>query len=337
MGNNPANKNATENILVFSSSQLEEYYFDPLLKDFNVTYLNEPLNLGTIQKIIKPSILLLKSCDTADGEILKILNSKGVNLICLRTVGYNNVDIEIANELGITVTYVPEYSPESIAEQSILLMLASLRKLKETQQQMSEGNFTHERLLGKTLQSQKIGIIGTGRIGIETIKILNGFGSKIVAYDLFPDQAKANRYNFQYTQWEDLIQTSDIISLYIPMTESNRYLINKSVLDQMKSSAVLINISRGELLDTQSCLNHLSNKKLASIGLDVYENEKRVFFKNEPLEKDLLFEKLMSHPKVIVTPHTAYLTETSLENIASTVTQNIIDFINGRPNKNFLS
>lgn len=263
--------------------------------------------------------------DDASTSVVEKLNSVGIKYIAVRAVGYDNVDIKKAGELGIKVANVPEYSPYAIAEHAVGLMLALNRKLITADDQVHHNNFTVGNLIGFDLHKKTVGIIGTGRTGSVVAKILNGFGCKLLGYDIKQNKELSEKYGLEYVDLKTLCSSADIITLHAPLNPSTKYLINKKILDEMKQGVMLINTARGAVINTQDVIGATGSGRIGYLGLDVYEKEKGVFFYDHSKEKisDDMLEKLMSFPNVIITPHQAFATNEALTNIADTTFYNI--------------
>lgn len=263
--------------------------------------------------------------DQVSAETLNILYQQGVRLIALRCAGYNNVDLETTKRLGMQVVRVPAYSPHAVAEHAIALILSLNRKIHRAYYRVREGNFSLNGLLGFDLHGRTVGVIGTGKIGRIVGKILYGFGCRILAYDPFPNQGFSEFG--QYVSLEELYAESDIISLHCPLTASNTHLINEKAISQMKPGVMLINTSRGGLIDTPAVIAGLKEKTIGYLALDVYEKEADLFFEdlsNEVIQDDM-FERLLTLPNVIITGHQAFFTQEALQNIAETTLSNITE------------
>jgi len=318
-------------------------------KDFELPFLEEYSNRGYTMNFIPEAlskktalackgsqVIAVHSQDDLSEDILNIIYDHGVRFITTRSTGYNHIDLEVAHRLGIKVANVPAYSPESIAEYAIMLMLTIARKFIKSQANISKDNFDLDGLVGSTLFDKTIGIIGTGRIGRSTIKILNGFGAKVLAYDIDPKDK--GELLFDYVDLEYLLKHSDIVSLHIPLNESTRYFISANRLDMMKKEVIIINTGRGGLINTLDLIDSLELKQIAAAGLDVYEFEENIFFKNHTKSKieDFIFNRLRNHPNVLISGHQAYLTNTALKNIAKTTFYNIRSFDTGTDNHNLV-
>ena len=276
--------------------------------------------------------------DQVNKGTLYKLAAGGTRLIALRCAGYNNIDLEAANDLGLTILRVPEYSPYAVAEHAITLMLSLNRKIYRAYNRVREGNFSLDGLVGFDLYGKTAGIVGTGIIGSLVSKMLiNGFGCKVLAYDLYQNQ-DLEAQGVEYVDLVSLAAKSDIISLHCPLNQNTRYLINQELINYMKPGVMLINTSRGAVIDTKAVIRGLKSKKIGYLGLDVYEQEENFFFEdlsNEIIEDDLL-ERLLTFPNVLITSHQAFLTDNALSKIAETTLSNLRDFENGHLAQNSL-
>ena len=244
-----------------------------------------------------------------------------------RCAGFNNVDIRKAHALGIAVARVPAYSPYAVAEHTIGMVLALNRKLHRAYARVREGNFSLSGLVGFDLHGRTVGIIGTGKIGKVMAKIMNGFGCELLAHDPYPDEECLN-LGVRYVDLPEMYAASDIITLHCPLTPSTHHLIDAQALDQMKDGVMLINTSRGGLVDTQAVINALKEGKIGELGLDVYEEEGDLFFQDlsDYLIKDDTFARLLTFPNVLITGHQAFFTKDALLNISETTLSNIHSF-----------
>ncbi len=276
--------------------------------------------------------------DDGSSAVLKQLSGLGVKWLLLRSAGFNHVDLDTAHELGIRVARVPEYSPYAIAEHTIALMLALNRKLIKAHNRIREMNFSLDGLTGFDMHGKTVGIIGTGKIGRLVANILSGFMCKILAYDVFPDEDWAKQTQVKYVSLDELCSNADIISLHAPLTEETRYMINRETIVKMKDGVMLINTSRGALVNTKHVIAALKMGKVGYLGLDVYEEEKGLFFEDhsEDILQDDLIARLLSFPNVLITSHQAFLTDTALRNIAETTFQNLAHFEKNEPCENEL-
>lgn len=276
--------------------------------------------------------------DDGSKDVLNKLSAIGIKYIVLRSAGYNNVHIQAAHDLGIRVARVPEYSPYAVAEHTVALMLALNRKLIKAHNRIRDLNFSLEGLTGFDMHSKTVGIIGTGKIGKIVAGILCGFGCRILAYDVMQDANWPNKYGVVYTGINDLCSQSDIITLHAPLTEQTRYIINSERIAKMKKAVMLINTSRGALVNTRDVIVSLKSGQIGYLGLDVYEEERGLFFEDHSgdILQDDVIARLMTFPNVLITSHQAFLTDTALLNIAQTTTENLDCFEAGRECKNEL-
>ncbi|MEO1375105.1 MAG: 2-hydroxyacid dehydrogenase [Cyanobacteria bacterium J06635_10] len=265
--------------------------------------------------------------DQLNAETIKALAKSGTQLIALRSAGFNNVDIKAATELGITVVRVPAYSPYAVAEHAAGLILTLNRKYHRAYSRVRESNFSLKGLLGFDLHSSTVGIIGTGKIGMCFAQIMKGFGCNLLAYDIYQNPACLSM-GVKYVELSELLASSDIISLHCPLAAESYHMINAETLEQMKPGSMLINTSRGGLIDTKAVIDALKSKKLGYLGLDVYELEGDLFFEDlsEEVIQDDIFERLLTFPNVVITAHQAFFTKNALQNIAQTTLSNITEF-----------
>ncbi len=275
--------------------------------------------------------------DRVDAGVIAKLASAGVRLIALRCAGYNNVDLRAAGKHGITVVRVPGYSPYAVAEHAIGLMLALNRKLHRAYNRVREGNFALDGLLGFDVHGKTAGIIGTGKIGTVAAKILLGFGCRTLAFDPFPNEV-CRALGVSYVGFDELLAQSDIVTLHCPLTPKNHHMIDASALQKMKSGVMLINTSRGALIDTVAVIEALKSGKVGYLGLDVYEEEEQIFFEDRSglIISDDVFSRLLTFPNVIITGHQAFFTREALEKIAATTVDNITRFESGKALENQL-
>ncbi|MBR3128296.1 MAG: 2-hydroxyacid dehydrogenase [Solobacterium sp.] len=261
--------------------------------------------------------------DTVNAAVIDRLYEGGVKLIALRSAGYNNVDIRHA--FGkIHVVHVPAYSPYSVAEHAMALLLTSVRRIHKAYIRTREFNFSLNGLTGFDLHGKTVGVIGTGKIGMIFADICKGFGMHVLAYDRFPKPDSG----IKYTELDELLKRSDVISLHCPLTEETRHMIDARAIDLMKKGVVLINTSRGALVDAEALLNGIKERRIGAACLDVYEEEADIFFNDLSghIMSDDVLARLISMPNVIVTSHQAFLTEEALNNIAETTVNNILSY-----------
>jgi D-lactate dehydrogenase len=273
--------------------------------------------------------------DQVNAVVIARLHSLGVRLIALRCAGYNNIDLAAATKHRLTVVRVPAYSPYAVAEHTIALMLALNRKLHRAYNRVREGNFALDGLLGFDMHGKTVGIIGTGQIGTVVARILTGLGCPTLAFDPVPN-ATCRSLGVRYVELDGLFTESDIITLHCPLTPGNKYMINDAAIARMKNGVMLINTSRGALLDTLFIIAALKSGKIGYLGLDVYEEEEEIFFEDRSglILSDDVFARLLTFPNVIITGHQAFFTREALLNIAATTIDNITRFENNQPVEN---
>ena len=295
------------------------------LHDIRFKYLETKLDEDTAELAKGCAAVCVFVNDTVNAAVIGKLYELGVRLIALRSAGYNNVDLQAA--FGkIHVVHVPAYSPYAVAEHAIALLLASVRRIHKAYNRTREFNFSLNGLTGFDFHGKTVGVVGTGKIGRIFIDICRGFGMNVIAYDKFP----AKDSGIEYVTLEELWNRADIISLHCPLTDENRHMINASTIAQMKKGVVIINTSRGALIDTEALVEGIKDRKIGAACLDVYEEESNIFFhdySNHIVNDDVL-ARLISMPNVIVTSHQAFLTNEALSNIADTTLNNIREFYN---------
>jgi D-lactate dehydrogenase len=271
--------------------------------------------------------------DRVDAAALRVLADVGVRLLALRSAGYNHVDLASAAKLGIVVTRVPEYSPYAVAEHAVLLVLALDRKIHRAWARVREGNFSLDGLVGFDLHGKRVGIVGAGRIGRVAARLFAGFGCDVVAFDARPDERAAQTLGFRYVALDELLRTSHVISLHVPLTPETHHLVDASSLSAMRQGALLVNTGRGALVDTPALINALKSEHLGGAALDVYEEEEGIFFRDlsDRVLKDDVLARLLTFPNVLVTSHQAFLTHEALAKIASSTLGSITAFERGDP------
>jgi len=270
--------------------------------------------------------------DQVNAAVIAKLRSLGVRLVALRCAGYNNVDLSAAIRHGITVVRVPAYSPYAVAEHAIALMLALNRKVHRAYNRVREGNFALDGLIGFDMHDKTVGLVGTGQIGTVVAQILSGFGCPILAFDPFPN-ATCRSLGVRYVELNELLAQSDIISLHCPLTQEDKHMINGAAIRRMKNGVMLINTSRGALLDTVAIIQGLKSGRIGYLGLDVYEEEEEIFFEDRSglILSDDVFARLLTFPNVVITGHQAFFTREALLNIAATTIDNITKFGKDQP------
>jgi D-lactate dehydrogenase len=271
--------------------------------------------------------------DRADRACLETLAKIGVNHVALRCAGFNGVDLPAAKEFGLSVTRVPAYSPYAVAEHAVALLLALNRKIPRASNRVHDLNFSLSGLVGFDLHGKTAGIFGTGKIGRVAAQILCGFGMKVLAYDPFPSPEWAKELGVEYTDAKTLARECEVISLHTPLTPQTHHIIRRETLELMKPGAILINVSRGALIDTRALIEALKCGRLGGVGLDVYEEEEGVFF--EDLSGQILHDddlaRLLTFPNVLITAHQAFLTQEALSEIARVTVSNLLASASGKP------
>lgn len=262
--------------------------------------------------------------DDASRSVLEKLQQIGVKMVALRCAGFNNVDLQAAKELGIQIVRVPAYSPEAVAEHTVGLMLTLNRRIHRAYQRTREANFSLEGLIGFNMYQRTAGVIGTGKIGLATIRILKGFGMHVLAFDPFRNP-EVEKLGGEYVELDQLYARSDVITLHCPATSENYHLLRRESFEKMKDGVMIINTSRGSLINTQDAIEALKQRKIGALGMDVYENERALFFEDKSNEVilDDVFRRLSSCHNVLLTGHQAFLTEEALSSIAEVTLSNI--------------
>lgn len=317
-------------IAFFDTKPYDKPSFDKYGKEYGITfkYFETKLNEDTVYLAKGYDGVCAFVNDTVNEVVIDHLAELGVQILALRCAGFNNVNLKHAYG-KIHVLRVPAYSPYAVAEHAMALLLTSIRRIHKAYIRSRDFNFSLSGLTGFDLYGKTVGVIGTGRIGRVFIDICRGFGMKVLAYDKFPAEGLDNGDTIRYVELDELFAKSDIISLHCPLTEETHHIMNASTLEKCKKGVVLINTSRGALVDAEALLLGIKSRKVGAACLDVYEEESDLFFEDNSghiMEDDTL-ARLISMPNVIVTSHQAFLTEEALENIAQTTVKNIVEFM----------
>lgn len=322
-------------IAVFSTYTYDQDFLTRYNTGHELTFFVLPLNAQSVALTTGFDAVCVFVNDALNAEVLAGIHQNGVRLIVLRCAGFNNVDIEAAGKLGIPVLRVPAYSPEAVAEHTMALILTLNRKTHKAYNRIREGNFSLERMMGFNLHNRKVAVIGTGNIGKAFCNILKGFGCRIYAYDIYPNQDLISQ-GVTYASLEETLADADIVSLHCPLTETTRHLINAETLKLFKPGAMLVNTSRGGLINTADVIEALKNRQVGYLGLDVYEQEGKLFFHDlsEDVIEDDLIMRLISFPNVLVTSHQGFFTHEAMEQIAQTTFANIDAFTAGAAMQN---
>lgn len=321
------------NIGFFDTHKFEKPVFLKANQSFahNITFFDHRLTKETAPLAKNNPCICSFVNDKLDRDTLILLKEAGVQLIALRSAGFNHVDLKAAFELNLKVVRVPEYSPYAVAEHAVALLLTLNRKIHRSFLRVRELNFSLDGLVGFDLNGKTVGVIGAGKIGSVFAKIMSGFGCRILLCDLLQNQELVKSIGAEFVNLEEIYQQSDIISLHVPLNPSTRYLINQTSLQKMRKGVFLINTGRGALINTRDLIQALKSGHLGGAGLDVYEEEEKVFFQDhsdEILQDDVL-ARLLTFSNVIITSHQAFLTQEALDNIAQTTLSNISEFEKG--------
>lgn len=312
-------------IAFFDSKNYDKESFNDHNKMYNyeITYFESKLNSETASLTKGFDVVCIFVNDKADANTLKTLEENGVKVLALRCAGYNNVDIEHKGKLKIV--HVPQYSPYAVAEHAVGLLLSINRKLYKSYQRTRKYNFSLDGLLGFDIHGKTVGVIGTGRIGKAFISIMKGFGTNVIAYDTYPNEQASKELDFKYVDLDTLYKESDIISLHCPLFKETEKMINRDSISKMKDGVIIINCSRGKLINTNDLVKKLSEGKIGGVGLDVYEDEEAFFLRDmsNSYVRDTNLSILLSMPNVFITSHQAFFTREALNKIASDTLENI--------------
>ena len=319
-------------IAFFSTKPYDREFFKKYNETHELHFYEVALDEESVRLTEGTDVVCVFVNDKLNASVIEALQKAGVQLIALRCAGFNNVDLVAAKNADIKVVRVPAYSPYAVAEHALALIMTLNRKTHKAYNRVREGNFSLEKLTGFDLYHKTVGIIGTGKIGGVFAKMMLGMGCKVLAYDKFPDE-HLMAAGVSYLGFEEFLVKADIVSLHCPLTENTRHLINEQALTLMKKGVMLINTSRGALIDTQAVIEALKNKTVGYLGIDVYEQEENIFFNDlsEQILQDDTLARLMTLPNVLITSNQVILTEEALTQIASTTLQNISDFEHQKP------
>jgi D-lactate dehydrogenase len=327
-------------VAVFSTKSYDRTFFDAANQNHphELVFFEPRLTADTAKLAAGFPAVCAFIHDHLDESALKILSSQGTHLIALRAAGFNNVDLAIAQQLGLTVVRVPAYSPYAIAEHAVGLILMLNRKLHRAYNRTRDDNFALAGLLGFDLHGSTVGIIGTGKIGFCFAKIMNGFGCNLLAYDVSQNPA-CLELGVKYVELPELLSASDVVSLHCPLMPETHHLINPESLQHLKPGAMLINTSRGGLIDTRAVIQAIKSGTIGTFGTDVYEEEENLFFedRSDTIIQDDTFQLLQSFPNVVITAHQGFFTRNALQEIAETTLANITNFAEGRPCPNAIA
>ena len=318
-------------IALFSAKSYDKEYFDKINKDYNhsITYFEAGLKKDTTNLTQGFDAVCIFVNDNLDKTTIEKIAANHIKIIALRCAGFNNVDIAAADTNNIKVVRVPAYSPQAVAEHAVALILTLNRKTHKAYNRVRESNFSLEKLTGFNLYEKTVGVIGTGIIGRAFCNIMLGFGCIVMAYDIYEsDELKSK--GVKYVTLDELFQNSDIISLHCPLTPETKHMLNETAFAKMKKGVMVINTGRGALINTKDAIKALKEEKLGYLGIDVYEQETNIFFRDLSGEimQDEIFARLMTFPNVLVTAHQAFFTSEALEQISHVTLKNLTDFEN---------
>ncbi|WP_026775150.1 2-hydroxyacid dehydrogenase [Polaribacter sp. Hel_I_88] len=319
-------------LAVFSTKPYDKEYFDKFKKEYDIkiSYFETSLKPNTANLTKDFDAVCVFVNDVMNKKTVEVIAKKGVKLIALRCAGFNNVDLDACKQNNIKVVRVPAYSPEAVAEHAMALILTLNRKTHKAYNRVREGNFSLTNLIGFNLHKKVVGVIGTGKIGAAFCNIAKGFGCEVLAYDINKNE-ELEKKGVQYVSLDALFNKSDVISLHCPLNQHTKHIVDKSSIGKMKKGVLLVNTSRGALVNTKDVIAGLKSKKIAFLGIDVYEQEENVFFNDlsESIIKDDLLMRLNSFPNVLITSHQAFFTREAMTEITTTTLNNIKEFENG--------
>lgn len=317
-------------IAMFSAKPWVHQAFEPLAASFSaeITWLEPRLEPATAALAAGHEAVCVFVNDQVDAAVIQRMKDIGVRLVALRCAGFNNVDLKAASRAGLGVVRVPAYSPYAVAEHAVGMMLCLNRRYHRSWARVLEGNFALDGLLGFDMRGKTAGVVGTGRIGQVLCRILQGFGCRILAYDTYPDAALRDA-GVEYVDLPTIYERSDILSLHCPLTPETRHMIDAKAIESMKKGVMIINTSRGPLIDTVAVIAALKTGKIGYLGLDVYEEEQALFFEDhsEQVIQDDTFVRLQTFPNVLITAHQAFFTKEAVDNIARVTMENIREFL----------
>lgn len=325
-------------VLVYSARSYDRSYLDSANREKHDLHFTE-VSLDERTAVLArdyPAVCCFVH-DKIGADVLKQLRRGGTGLVALRATGFSNVDLENAGRLGMVVMRVGHYSPQAVAEFAVGLLLTMNRKIHRAHQRVRDGNFSLEGLMGFDVHGKTVGVVGTGRIGTAFSKIMNGFGCGLLGHDKH-ENAECIELGMRYVSLEELLRDSDIISLHCPLTPETHHMINPDTIALLKPNVMLVNTSRGALIDTDALIPYLKKCRTCYVCLDVYEEEADLYYRDlsdEVIEDDVIM-RLLTFPNVLITGHQAFFTREAMETIARTTIKNIDDFAAGRTNKNIV-
>lgn len=314
-------------VAFFSTHSYDKEYFERFNQKHEIIFYEAPLNIHTVNLAKDCNAVCVFVNDQLNAAVIKSLAAIHIKIIVLRCAGFNNVDLTAAAENNIIVVRVPAYSPHAVAEHALALIMTLNRKTHKAYNRVREGNFALDRLTGFDLFGKTVGVIGTGKIGQCFAKIMVGLGCTVLAFDIIASK-EMEAAGVQYLSLMEVLAQSDIVSLHCPLTEQTKHLINQQTLSCIKDGCMLINTSRGALIDTKAAIDALKKSKLGYLGIDVYEQEEKLFFNDlsENIIDDDVIMRLLSFPNVLITAHQGFLTEEALSQIAKISLNNLTDY-----------
>ncbi|MGB7982993.1 MAG: 2-hydroxyacid dehydrogenase [Candidatus Nanopelagicales bacterium] len=322
------------NVTMFDTKKYDRNHLGKALQDagFEVKFREFRLNPDTVETVGEDvDVVCVFVNDKLTAEVIEQLAAKGVKMIALRCAGFNGVDLQAAADHGILVARVPAYSPYAVAEHAVTLALALNRRIPQANRRVRDMNFTLDGLVGFDMHGKTVGLIGTGKIGRIAGQIFKGFGMRVIMWDPYPDPAWAAEHGLEYVELSEIGREADIVSLHVPLFPETHHILNALVIDALKPGVIIINVSRGALVDTRALIEALKSGHVGGVGLDVYEEEEGKFFEDlsgEVMDDDVL-ARLLTFPNVLVTAHQAFLTHEALDEIAKVTTENIAAFAAG--------
>ncbi len=321
-------------VTFFSTQSYDKSFFETHNKEFgfDLHFFEIALNEQTVHLVDRTDAVCVFVNDRVTESVIRGLASKGVRIIALRCAGFNNVDLEAANACQIKVVRVPAYSPHAVAEHAVAMIMALNRKTHKAYNRIREQNFSLNGLMGFDLCAKTVGVVGTGNIGQVFCQIMLGFGCRVIAFDV-KEQDNMKKAGVKYVPLNELLTSSDIISLHCPLNDSTRYIIGDNSISLIKKGCMLINTSRGGLINTKSVIKALKIGQLSALGIDVYEQEETLFFRDlsATIVEDDLITRLMSFPNVLISAHQGFFTVEAMDQIAQVTLNNLREFNSGEP------
>lgn len=328
-------------IAFFGTKPYDKEYFGEISKNYShqIDFKKPRLSDETAIMATGYEAVCVFVNDDVNQKAIEILAKEGVKFILLRCAGFNNVDLETAKKYNMKVVRVPSYSPEAVAEHAMTLAMAANRKIHKAYNKVRDNDYSLVGLSGKNLYGKVAGIIGTGKIGLSMIRLCKGFGMKVLAYDVYKNYKMSENIGFDYVCLDELLERSDLISLHCPLVDENKHMINKDTILQMKKGVILVNTSRGGLINTEDLINGIKNNYFHAVALDVYEEENGLVFDDfsDTILEHTTTARLLSFPNVILTSHQGFFTEEAMESIAETTLNNATELEKGLSCENLVN